>query len=547
MQFDNPFSAENASLQAVSAQSAAVVAPANFQAKADQTTEWQGESVFPYPPAKANPILTAIRAPFLFFYWTILLYALSWLVTSIIMRFGPDQVISLPAVFITCVMTVTIWIYVPIQWVKSAIRECFDWKIKIGLNSIYFPRKLVPPGPVTEYISVREISKVLLVSDTSWRVPYDIDEDLRYAHVLVFRSHFWGDIRLELDHMPKVSRDRFLLALARMLPPAKISAKLQEEIDSLESVAFQMMLSEANKKAKPVSDSTRAANGQQFTDWWQQDFERTLLATNYVPLSPGQALQDQRYAIENYLASGGQSTTYLARGGDGKVVVVKESVVAEIVDPSLQKKARQLFSREARLLMKCHHPRIASILDHFTENGRDYLVTEFIEGTTLRQFVRQNGKQQEGLVVKWAESIVELFVYLHSLKPAIIHRDLSPDNLILSATNEIHLIDFGAANDTIGNLTGTMIGKQSYMAPEQFRGKASRASDIYAFGGTLYFLLTGDDPVPLSVCHLKDKVSGASQILDQLLEACTGQDADTRPDSSAISATLKKWLPVEAL
>ena len=108
-----------------------------------------------------------------------------------------------------------------------------------------------------------------------------------------------------------------------------------------------------------------------------------------------------------------------------------------------------------------------------------------------------------------------------------MHRDLTPDNLVLSVKVGLVLIDFGAANAFIGTATGTMVGKQSYMPPEQLRGKAEPRSDIYALGCTLYFLLTGNDPMPLEVANPGEKTV-VSHDLNALIMRCTAQKVEER-------------------
>src|SRR5207237_6197438 len=115
--------------------------------------------------------------------------------------------------------------------------------------------------------------------------------------------------------------------------------------------------------------------------------------------------------------------------------------------------------------------------------------------------IRQNGAQKETTVLKWAAEVAEILTYLHKRNPPIIHRDLTPDNLVLKNEGTVHLIDFGAANQFVGTATGTLVGKQAYIAPEQLRGKADLQSDLYSLGGTLHYLLTGKDPIPLMVAH----------------------------------------------
>ena len=116
----------------------------------------------------------------------------------------------------------------------------------------------------------------------------------------------------------------------------------------------------------------------------------------------------------------------------------------------------------------------------------------------MRSFIRDNGAVSPYQVRRWLGRIIEVVGYLHGNDPPVVHRDISPDNLMLGRDGRIFLIDFGAANHFLGTATGTMIGKQHYIPPEQFRGHASFASDIYAIAGTAFYMLTGRDPEPLT-------------------------------------------------
>jgi len=167
------------------------------------------------------------------------------------------------------------------------------------------------------------------------------------------------------------------------------------------------------------------------------------------------------------------------------------------------------------------------VYDHFAEEGRNYLILEYLRGQDLRQFVKQNGAQPEHLVVNWACQIASILSYLHSQNPPIIHRDLTPDNLVRKDDDSVVLIDFGAANEFVGTATGTLVGKQAYIAPEQLRGKACMASDIYALGGTIYYLVTGKDPEALSESKLSEVLS-ISPELDEIVAACTQLEPEDR-------------------
>jgi len=118
--------------------------------------------------------------------------------------------------------------------------------------------------------------------------------------------------------------------------------------------------------------------------------------------------------------------------------------------------------------------------------------------------------------------------YLHEQNPPVIHRDLTPDNLVLSK-EEIFLIDFGAANQFVGAATGTVVGKQAYIPPEQLRGKSVLQSDIYALGGTIYYFLTGKDPLALAEASPKELLgAGVSDQLDRVVRKCTAYELEDR-------------------
>lgn len=272
-------------------------------------------------------------------------------------------------------------------------------------------------------------------------------------------------------------------------------------------------------------------DAQSFTQLWSESLSPKYLATTYVPLPTSHELQDGRYKVLMELGAGGMSAVYLAKC-DGKKVVLKESVLPHDIGEQQQEKARQLFAREASLLLKLKHPQIAMVLDRFVEEERDYLVLEYIPGLTLAQLVKAHGKQKEKDVLLWGRQLLEILIYLHNQEPPLLHRDLTPDNIVVKENKSIVLIDFGAANEFVGQATGTMIGKQCYVAPEQLRGKASQLSDLYSFGATMHYLLTAIDPEPLATSEPKTKCSEVSQALSDLVASLTRFEAEERPASA---------------
>lgn len=273
-----------------------------------------------------------------------------------------------------------------------------------------------------------------------------------------------------------------------------------------------------------------------FTRLWEEELNNRFGSTIFVPMEAGHELQNGRVKIVGQIAFGGLSAIYLAKLDNERLVVIKEAVVPQNADEASKEKALEMFQREAQLLVTLDHQRIAQVYDHFVENGRNYLILQYIEGKDLRSYVKENGPVPEEVVSRWAAEIADILRYLHAMSPPIIHRDLTPDNLVLARDGSISLIDFGAANAFMGTATGTLVGKQSYISPEQFRGKAAPISDLYSLGGTLHYLLTGKDPEPLAVSHPKEALASISDEMDALVAALTEQETEDRLKSAEEAA-----------
>jgi hypothetical protein len=277
-----------------------------------------------------------------------------------------------------------------------------------------------------------------------------------------------------------------------------------------------------------------------YTEMWEEELTRRFGATNFIPLEPEAEVAGGRFVVERQLAFGGFSAIYLVRDSANKQFVLKEAVIPEDAEAELRAEAIRLFDREASLLAKLNHEQIAHVMDNFVDKGRHYLVLEYIQGQDLRKYVRQHGALPEAKAIAWGRQIAEIISYLHNQSTPIIHRDISPDNLIIDESGLIHLIDFGASNLFLGTATGTMIGKQAYMSAEQLRGKATTKSDLYGLGCTLNYLLTGKDPEALTVSKPLSVLPQINPKLDALVEQCTALEANERPGSAdAVAQTLK--------
>ncbi|MBI3763696.1 MAG: PQQ-binding-like beta-propeller repeat protein [Chloroflexi bacterium] len=215
-------------------------------------------------------------------------------------------------------------------------------------------------------------------------------------------------------------------------------------------------------------------------------------------LEPGTTLQN-RYLILGILGVGGMGSVYRARDlhfpNVTKLVAVKE-MINMAPDPALREMIVRNFEREADILATLSHPAIPKIYDYFTAEDHSYLTQELINGKDLEAMLNESsGFMPEGQVIEWAVQLCEVLSYLHGHTPqAIVFRDMKPSNVMIDDRGHVRLIDFGIAKGFQAGQRGTMIGTEGYSPPEQYRGEASPAGDLYALGATLHHLLTKQDP-----------------------------------------------------
>jgi serine/threonine-protein kinase len=261
----------------------------------------------------------------------------------------------------------------------------------------------------------------------------------------------------------------------------------------------------------------------------RSDEIKAFTSTIFKTHEAGSLVVDGRYRIVRLIASKPLTAVYLARSADSKLVVVKQFVMPR--DDEACRKLKETFRREYETLKRLDHPMIAKVLDIADDDRGCYLVIEHVRGEDLRSLVTRCGARSSKIIREWATELCQQMQYLHSQDPPLIHRDLSPDNIMLSEDGSIRIIDFGAAHQFVEGVTGTLIGKQCYIAPEQLRGRASIRSDIYSFGCTLFFLAAGKDPAALRQC---DPISLGIKVpadLNEVISRCTDFEETARPQS----------------
>lgn len=232
----------------------------------------------------------------------------------------------------------------------------------------------------------------------------------------------------------------------------------------------------------------------------------------YAGVLPAFTLLKDRYLLGRVLGKGGFGVTYIAKDiHSNQICAVKEYMPAEYstrstdtanIVPFAEEKARQVFShgrekfvQEAKTLIKLiSDPIVVDIWDYFNQNNTAYLVMEYLDGQDLRKMARANGGKidpdfAKSVFVTIASSLMEI----HKLN--ILHRDLSPENIIVTTNGRVKLIDFGAARNYVSNQRKGMsiLLKPGYAPPEQYSAKGAQGpwSDVYALCATFYTLVSG--------------------------------------------------------
>lgn len=208
-------------------------------------------------------------------------------------------------------------------------------------------------------------------------------------------------------------------------------------------------------------------------------------------------------------------------------------------------KILDMFEREARILQQITHPRVPGYIDYFSQDGVEglqfLLVQEYVEGKTLKQLIDEGWRGSETDILDIFLDLVDILVALHSVCPPVIHRDINPKNIIISpntkvspVVHDVYLVDFGAVQDKIRTtvLGGTTaVGTFGYVPFEQFSGQAVPASDYYALGATLLFMLTHRHPSEFPSEDFKPQFASclhASPAVHRLLEGLLEPSAKHR-------------------
>jgi serine/threonine protein kinase len=263
----------------------------------------------------------------------------------------------------------------------------------------------------------------------------------------------------------------------------------------------------------------------------------TTLNGSATGLLPSRSLlRAGRYLILEKIGKGGMGAVYKASDLqlNSRVVAIKEMSQNGLAAQDLQN-AVAAFTREAEILAHLSHPSLPHIYEQFEDNGRRYLVMEFIAGETLEELLERYHRQGAHLplspVIDIGSKLCTVLSYLHSQQPPVIFRDLKPSNVMLNAPGQVYLIDFGIARlFKPGQVKDTIaLGSSGYAPPEQYRKATSPRSDIYSLGATLHQMLTGIDPSQHPFLFKPFAINNPR--LEQLILSMVSLEEDRRPAS----------------
>ncbi len=358
----------------------------------------------------------------------------------------------------------------------------------------------------------------------SWldrHLPWETVTNIRIVHDLVVGENTEKEALVEITTC-RGKGERLRLKAVRSIEERKLL------VDAFKIFARRAV--DVNDIARMVSASD--VQDIAFTQLWSEALRSSLPPTSSSVLQPETLLQDGRFFVEKQIGGGGQGAIYLAEmldTSDQRIkVALKEYVLPDQEHLFDRKRAIEQFEREVHLLARLKHKNLANLLDAFIEDHRAYLVLEYLDGANLRDTVKLSGRVSLESCCAISLQVCDVLNYLHSLNPPVVHLDVSPENVIILSDGAIKLIDFNTSSDGSGLRTKLIAGKQRYMPPEQYRNEVSPQCDIYSFGCTMFFMLTGIEPEALTVLHPIITVPSIPLSLDDIVSGATSLNVETR-------------------
>ena len=276
------------------------------------------------------------------------------------------------------------------------------------------------------------------------------------------------------------------------------------------------------------------------------------------PPQPGDLIAD-RYELEELVGSGGMSDVFRARDNQlDRRVAIKILHERYAGDPEYLTR----FRTEARSVARLSHPNIVTVIDRGDDDGRQFIVFEHVDGENLKELVRRSGRLPVRRAIELALQVADGLAFAH--QEGLVHRDVKPQNVLLSREGEVKVTDFGIARSLEVEhgvtQTGTVLGTGEYLAPEQASGKPiSPATDVYSLGVVLWEMLAGEVPfsgenfVAVALRHVNEPVPSLREVrpdvsprLAAAVERALAKDPAHRfPSMAALAKELRACLAEE--
>jgi serine/threonine-protein kinase len=266
-------------------------------------------------------------------------------------------------------------------------------------------------------------------------------------------------------------------------------------------------------------------------------------------LAPGSTFAG--YEVESVVGAGGIGILYRARQ-----VRLDRPVALKLVEPDVARDPviRERLRREARMVAALEHPNIVPLYAAGEEGGTVYIVTRWVEGTELGTLIERDGPMEPGRAARTAAQIAAALEVAR--EKGLVHRDVKPSNVILTAEDHVYLTDFGLAKraGTAAGLTGVdqMLGTVDYVAPEQIEGSEPDArGDVYSLGCVLFEMLTGEPPfagqgggmakmwaqVNAEVPAVRERRPDVPPALEDVMRRAMAKSPDARPTAAVFRRT----------
>lgn len=224
----------------------------------------------------------------------------------------------------------------------------------------------------------------------------------------------------------------------------------------------------------------------------------------------------------------------LGEGATARVFLARDQHLDRFV--AVKKGKEKFLPAEMCLLKELDHPGLPKIYDFFVQGENSYLVMEYVEGTSLRKYLKRHGRVYQAQAVLWILQLCEILSYLHDQRPSVVYRDLKPENIMIRPDGRLKLIDLGAAaRAAFGRAeTGLCMGTPGYSPAEQWQtDRVAKTLDIFSMGAVLHEMLTGADPrqAPAERRPIREYDKSLSIGLEKFVKACVQTKAKDRYQS----------------